>query len=105
VSATTGAGSTPALTELRVLPNHPNPFSSSTELEVGLPSPSDITVQIYDVSGRRVDALVVRGATAGWRRIAYDGRVGSGAPLANGVYFYRVSAGGKTITHKMVIAR
>ena len=105
VSASTGAGSTPALTELRVRPNHPNPYSSSTELEVGLPSPSDITVQIYDVSGRRVDALVVRGATAGWRRIAYDGRAGSRAPLANGVYFYRVSAAGKTITHKMVIAR
>lgn len=105
VTAATGVRGTPPLTELRVLPNHPNPFSSSTELEVGLPSPSDITVQMFDVAGRQVDEFVVRGAAAGWRRIAYDGRVATGAPLASGVYFYRVSAAGRTITRKMVIAR
>ncbi len=38
-------------------------------------------------------------------RIPFTGRDLRGVPLASGVYFYRVTASGTTVTHKMVIAR
>jgi len=41
----------PAAIELSV---HPNPYSASTEIRFWLPSPSDTSLQIYDVHGRRI---------------------------------------------------
>ncbi|MDH3197412.1 MAG: T9SS type A sorting domain-containing protein, partial [Candidatus Krumholzibacteria bacterium] len=105
VSGATGAGNTPALTALTVRQNRPNPFTASTELEIGLPAASAITIEVYDVAGRRVRALEVQGAGAGWQRVPFAGVDESGAPLASGVYFYRVTANGATVTRKMVIAR
>jgi hypothetical protein len=41
----------------------------------------------------------------GWQEIPFSGLNDRGEALASGVYFYRVSAGGKAITRKMLIAR
>jgi len=105
VQALTGIGDTPALTALTVMQNHPNPFNATTDFEVGLPSASDVTIDVFDVAGRRVRALEVKGAKAGWNRVPFAGRDDRDRPLASGVYFYRVKAAGATITKKMVIAR
>ena len=40
-----------------------------------------------------------------WRRIDFDGRDDRGRVLSAGVYFYRVTVAGETLTRKMVIAR
>jgi hypothetical protein len=105
VSAPTGADPTPPLTVLTVLPNHPNPFAGVTRLQVGLPHPSDVRVEIYDVVGRRVNVLDIEQAGTGWRTISIPARDGNGRTLASGVYFCRVSGSGSTVTRKMVIMR
>ena len=64
-----------------------------------------MSVEIYDVAGRRVNRFELKGAGAGWKSVPFDGRDANGAPLASGVYFYRVTAAGRTVTNKMVIAR
>jgi flagellar hook assembly protein FlgD len=105
VSGATNVGNTPVVTQFTVLQNYPNPFTTGTEFQVGLPAPSDVTVEIYDVAGRRVGSLSVRDAAAGWQRIPFAGRDDRGGALASGVYFYRITANGSTVTRKMVIAR
>ncbi|MCI0451967.1 MAG: T9SS type A sorting domain-containing protein, partial [Candidatus Latescibacteria bacterium] len=105
VGATTNVGNTPPITALTVLQNHPNPFAGSTDLDIGLPTRGDVSIQIYDVAGRVVREEMRRGQSAGWSRLTWDGRGGDGKPLASGVYFYRVGAAGQTVTRKMVIAR
>jgi hypothetical protein len=104
VEALTGVGTTPALAALTVLQNHPNPFNATTDFEIGLPSDGDVSVEVFDVAGRRVSAIDVTGVK-GWQRIPFAGRDERGRPLASGVYFYRVNASGETLTRKMVIAR
>ena len=105
MSAATGVGNAPALRELNVLQNRPNPFGNMTDLQIGLPSASKVDVVVYDIAGRRVRTMTSRFASAGWKSIPFDGRDNAGNPLASGVYFYRVSASGTTITNKMVITR
>jgi len=105
VSPATHVGNTPSITALTVLQNHPNPFAGSTELEIGLPANSDLEVEVYDVAGRRVRTQTLAQQTAGWQKVAFDGRDGAGRLLPSGVYFYRVTANGTTVTRKMVIAR
>jgi hypothetical protein len=101
----TGVRATPSIATLTVLANNPNPFSATTELEIGLRTASDIHVDIYDVLGRRVNTLEVKQASAGWQRVPFSGHDMNGRALASGVYFYRVYADGTTVTSKMVIAR
>jgi hypothetical protein len=96
---------TPAPQVFTVRQNYPNPFSVSTDLEIGLVSASDVTVDVFDVLGRRVTSMAQGKLEAGWRRIAISGQDGRGNRLPNGVYFYRVRANGEEITRKMVIAR
>jgi len=105
VAAATGVGNTPAITQLSVLQNRPNPFTAGTEFQIGLPSASRVDIRVYDVAGRRVREMTLHNVPAGWKNVAFDARDDSGRALASGVYFYKVSAAGKTITTKMVIAR
>jgi hypothetical protein len=105
VSGSTGVGNTPALTVLSLRQNIPNPFAGSTELQIGLPSATTVEIEVYDVAGRRVRSLSLPRQEAGWRGVAFDGRGDAGAPLVSGVYFYRVRAGGETLTRRMVIVR
>ncbi len=104
VSATTNVGNTPSITALTVLQNHPNPFTAETELQVGLPAAASIKVEVYDVAGHRVRTMDVAGV-AGWQSVRFAGTDAHGAALASGVYFYRVTAHGETVTRKMLITR
>lgn len=104
VGALTGVGNLPAVTALTVLQNHPNPFNTTTDFQIGLPRNSDVRVEVFDVAGRRVKVIDAKGAK-GWQRMSILARDERGRPLASGVYFARVRAAGATITKKMVIAR
>ncbi len=104
-ATTTGVGDTPALTTLQLGANVPNPFGTSTELQVGLPAGADVTVDVYDVAGRRVAAISAPAMGAGWHALRFNGRNTRGAPLPSGVYFYAVHAAGRTATQKFVIER
>jgi hypothetical protein len=89
----------PALTELQVIANAPNPFDATTALKIGLPSAADVSIEVFDVAGRRVFETV-RPLREGWQDVRFDGRA-----LPSGVYFYRVRAAGQVVTKKMVVQR
>jgi hypothetical protein len=95
----------PAVTALTVVPNSPNPFGVGTEIRFGLPVASEVTLEVYDIAGRRVFAKRTESLPAGWRSLQFDGRDVRGKLLPSGVYFYRLSAGGVTQTRKMVLLR
>ena len=105
VGATTNVGNTPAITALTVLQNYPNPFSSRTDFQVGLPAKSDISIDVFDVSGggfapsRSAKPLRAGDRLHSWALTTVE------SLSRAGVYFYRVTANGQTVTKKMVIAR
>jgi len=41
----------------------------------------------------------------GLREVTWDGKDASGSPVGSGVYFYRLTAGDKTLTKKMVFLK
>lgn len=83
----------------------PNPFRKTTELELTLPVPSEATISIYDVTGRRVRVLIHERLDAGAHRITWDGRGEEGSQLQSGVYFIRIEAGATNWTRKVVLLR
>jgi hypothetical protein len=85
--------------------NHPNPFNPSTTIRFVLPERSAATIRVYDVAGRWVATVMSKELAAGPHRAVWDGRTRGGVPAASGVYFYSLSAGGRTVTRKMALIR
>jgi hypothetical protein len=105
VDATTSVGVPQIPSALRVLPNAPNPFVTSTTFAVGLPTSSGIRVELFDVTGRRVAGRDAPAMAAGWHSIRIDDRDANGRLLPSGVYFCRIMAGTRTVTQKVMIQR
>ena len=85
--------------------NHPNPFNPSTTISFSLKSRSNVSLTVYDVSGRLVNVLVDDVMDAGPHDVTWDGRGKAGRTVASGVYFYRLRAGEFIETRKMVLLR
>lgn len=81
---------------VRLLGSRPNPFRDRTVIELALDRPLPVTLEVLDITGRRVALLHEGPLEAGRQEIAWDGRMLSGARAVSGVYFYRLSTGGVT---------
>ncbi len=92
--------------ELALHQNYPNPFNPGTVLSFTLPGQANVTLDIYEVSGRLVRRLVDgEEMEAGPREIFWDGSNEAGRPVASGVYYCRLTAGKETVTRKLVLTR
>ena len=80
-------------------------FPDATTFNIELPRPSDLEMEVFDVSGRRVWATHLDDAAAGPRTLMFEGREKSGRRLKRGTYYYRVTANGATIIRKIRIER
>jgi hypothetical protein len=100
-----GIRNLPSRATLALRPNYPNPFSTTTTIDLKLPVDADVKIDVFDVAGRRVRQLDLGRIRAGSRPMNFDGLDDTGRSLPSGVYFCRVRAGGQTLTRKMVIAR
>jgi|GEM_PF-2412924 len=85
--------------------NYPNPFNPSTAIEFTLPRPGQITLEVFDIVGRKVRTLVSEAVTAGTKRVIWDGNNADGATVASGVYFYRIKASDFSETRKMLLLK
>jgi enediyne biosynthesis protein E4 len=82
--------------------NYPNPFNPATSVRYRLDRPGEAGLTVVDVRGRRVRSLVRGWREAGEYRADWDGRDGSGAEVAAGVYICRLESGGRVRAIKMV---
>ncbi|TFH64834.1 MAG: T9SS type A sorting domain-containing protein [Candidatus Zixiibacteriota bacterium] len=85
--------------------NYPNPFNPSTEIGFDLPKPSFVSLDIFDVLGRKVLTLINEHLTAGSKRVQWDGRDNTETEVASGVYFYRLQTGDHVEVRKMVLLK
>ena len=85
--------------------NFPNPFNPSTTIEFTLSRTQHITLRIINVLGQEVRMLEKTQMQAGLNRIAWDGKDDHGLSVTSGMYFYRLEAGGRSETRKMLLIR
>jgi hypothetical protein len=83
----------------------PNPATAAMSFAVELPVAAEATIEVHDLSGRRVASLARGRLAAGRTTLAWDGRGAGGRNVAPGVYFARVRAGGVAATTRFVRAR
>jgi hypothetical protein len=78
----------------------PNPFNPSTVLQVTVPVPTDATLSIYNLLGRRMEVLAHGPLPAGRHRFVWDA-----ANCASGIYFARFESSRQTMLHKLTLIR
>lgn len=93
----------------RLIQNYPNPFNPSTSIHFKIaPTISgntDVSIKIYDITGRLVRTLLNEAVPPGTHVIEWDGRDAGGASVAAGVYLYRMVAGDYAETKKMMLTK
>jgi len=82
--------------------NAPNPFRDRAVINYSLPAEAEVDLRVLDRDGRVVTTLVSGRQNAGRYRVTWGLDSRSQSELANGVYFYRLTAGGNAATKKMV---
>lgn len=80
-----------------VVQNGPNPFRDVTEIHFNSPKPTQVGFQVTDMTGK-VHHQAQHRAAAGTNTIRFEAN-----GLAPGIYFYTLSNGEQSVTHKMVI--
>jgi hypothetical protein len=89
---------TPAGIEL--MQNYPNPFNSSTVIHYSVPTNGHVSLKIYNQVGQEVATLIDEEKTAGNYDVIWN------APgLADGMYFYQLSAGQQQVIKKMILEK
>jgi hypothetical protein len=85
-----------SVNEFRLEQNYPNPFNPSTTIHFSLPQREHVTLQVFDVNGRKVMTLVDDELHSGEHEVVFDA-----GNLPSGVYIYRLQAGNFVEQKKM----
>ncbi|MBK8983186.1 MAG: T9SS type A sorting domain-containing protein [Ignavibacteria bacterium] len=80
--------------------NFPNPFNPVTKITFSIPVSGNISIKVYDITGKEIKTLVNEFRNAG----TYDTEF-NGADLSSGVYYYKMETGSFTEIKKMILIK
>ncbi len=99
-------------TGFALAPVYPNPArlhsgqNAASVIRFNLPAPAPVTLEIFDVLGRKIRALVAgRHFAAGPHELLWDGRDQAGDEVAVGVYIYRLGTPQFTASQKVIVIK
>jgi hypothetical protein len=79
---------------------YPNPFNALTTVNYSLPYSAEVSLTVFDLSGRRVTELVNGRVDAGWHNVVWDA-----ADMPSGLYFVRLTTAQVNRTAKVMLIR
>lgn len=80
--------------------NYPNPFNPVTTIGFELSQPGNVTMELFDMLGRKVATLLNEWRPTGNHQIRVDG-----SSLSSGIYMYRISSGEASLTRTMTLVK
>jgi hypothetical protein len=80
--------------------NYPNPFNPSTTIKFQTQKSGFVSLRVYDILGREAAVLVNGEMETGEHTVRFDA-----SNLPSGVYFYRLTAGGSSISKRMMLVK
>ena len=83
-----------------VLRNYPNPFNSYTVIEFSLTEPEEVTLEIFDNLGRRIETLSNTNYPPGEHSVIWNTK-----GISSGIYFYRIKTDQYDQTRKMILLK
>ncbi|NQT23875.1 aryl-sulfate sulfotransferase [candidate division KSB1 bacterium] len=84
---------------------YPNPFNPKTTVRFEVPIHTDILIEVYDITGRKVCTLVKGQTLPGTHQVVWNGNNESGETVGSGLYFIRMQANMFDVTQKVTLLR
>jgi|WetSurMetagenome_2_1015567.scaffolds.fasta_scaffold18320_2 hypothetical protein len=86
--------------KFNVKQNFPNPFNPLTKISYAIPTDANVSLKIYDISGREIKQLVNEKQNAGYYSVIFNGQ-----NISSGIYIYQLIAGNNIVTKKMILIK
>ncbi len=99
----TGVGKEKAPIPFKLYGNFPNPFNPGTRISYSVDQPSEVVLSIYNAIGQKVRTVSEGYREPGFYTLFWDGHSDEGRNCSAGVYLYRLAAGNKVATSKMLM--
>lgn len=80
--------------------NYPNPFNPTTKINFTIATAGQVTLKIYDMTGKEIKTLVNEVKNPGFYTLDFNG-----ANLSSGIYLYKISTGSYSETKKMSLIK
>jgi hypothetical protein len=80
--------------------NYPNPFNPSTQISFSLAKDGFVKLVVYNLLGQEVKTLINRNMEAGSYSMSFDAY-----DLQSGIYIYKLTSAGSSLTKKMMLVR
>ena len=87
-------------TSFRLYNNYPNPFNPTTNLSFDIPNVGMVTLEVFDVLGRKVSTLINERKAPGSYTISFNAN-----GLSSGIYFARLSTDNNIQIKKMTLLK
>ncbi len=91
--------------EVSLTQNYPNPFNLETNISFDIPVNGFVDLSIYNVKGQKISTLFSKRTFKGTHNIIWNGKDSSGKIVSSGVYFSKLTSGGKTRIKKMLLMK
>src|SRR5574338_136633 len=82
--------------------NYPNPFNPATTIDFNLPNSSNVSLKVFDVTGKEVASIINDFISEGKHSIFFDAAKYN---LSSGIYFYTLAVNGYTQTKPMMLLK
>ena len=91
--------------QYKLYQNYPNPFNPSTVIQYDIPELSQISLTLYDLSGREINQLVKEIQPPGLKTVVWDGKDFMGNRMGAGIYIYQLKSGNYVESKKMIFVK
>ena len=88
-----------------LIQNYPNPFNPSTTISFSLPTEDNVTINIYDISGKLINTLLDDKMSSGYHNVSWNGKDFNGLDVSSGVYVYTLYTNQVTLSDKMMLMK
>ena len=85
--------------------NFPNPFNPITNIGYDLPEDGEVQLTVYNLKGQLVKRLLNKRDSIGPHTVVWDGTDSRGNKCSSGVYYYRLTTNGKSVSKKMLMLK
>ncbi len=86
--------------EIQLSQNYPNPFNPSTQIPVSIPTQQNVTLEVYDITGRKIRTLHSGTLAPGFYQFPFESY-----DLSSGTYLYKLTTGEGTFFKTMTLIK
>jgi uncharacterized protein (TIGR02145 family) len=91
--------------DFSVYQNYPNPFNPSTTIQFDVATPTNISLVVYDLTGKEVYSLANGYHVPGQYSVVWNAIDANGDQVSSGMYIYQLRTSDAVLTKKLVLLR